>query len=368
MKKGLLFLLLAAALSIDGNALDVHTAPETSAEAMVLIHPASGTVLAEKNADKPLRIASTTKLMTALTAAEMLPMDREVEIRAEWTGVEGSSMYLRAGEDYTVRELLQGLLLASGNDSALALAAAAAGDEGSFVERMNEQTRRLGLRSTHFENPHGLDDPNHYSCASDLAAIMAAALRSEPLRRIMAERSCTIHGTVYENHNKLLRTCRGVFAGKTGFTKAAGRCLVTACEREGMELICVTLSDPEDWKDHASLYDWAYENYRVCTVSTGDTAGELPVISGETDTAAVSVPEDVSVCVPRSAGVRFVCSLPPFAYAPLNPGDPAGTLTILVDDRPAASAPLVWSDSVRRSGAAVSFRDLVDRLLGVYRI
>ena len=210
MKKWLIPILFV--LLLDMRAYGADAAPETSAAAMVLVHPASGTVLAAGNAADPRLIASTTKLMTALVSVQTLSPDKTVEIREEWTRIEGSSMYLRPGEKCTVRELLEGLLLASGNDAALALAVTAAGDEESFAERMNAEAEKLGLDNTHFENPHGLDGKRHYSCAADLAKIMAAALRDDTLRGILGERTCSIRGRVYENHNKLLRTGPGVFA------------------------------------------------------------------------------------------------------------------------------------------------------------
>ena len=367
MKKGLFLILFAALLPM--RALGADAAPETSAQAMVLIHPASGTILAEKNASDPHLIASTTKLMTALVAAQTLPMDKSVEIRSEWTLVEGSSMYLRPGESYSVRELLEGLLLASGNDAALALAETVSGDVESFVARMNEEAQKMELRNTHFENPHGLDGERHYSCAADLARIMAEALKIEPLRQIMGESRCTIHGAIYENHNKLLRSCQGVFAGKTGYTMAAGRCLASACERDGMELICVTLSDPDDWRDHAALYDWAFANYKDYSVRAGESVADLPTISGRTEMAALTVAKDVSVCAPKDASLYTKSEIPPFAFAPLRSGESVGTLTVYVNDRAAVTVPLVWAENVQRSGgAALLIRDVADRLMGIYRI
>ena len=233
---------------------------------------------------------------------------------------------------------------------------------------MNAEARALGLRNTHFVNPHGLDAEGHFSTAADLARIMAAALQSEPLRDIMGERRCTIRGAVFANHNKLLRTCPGVFAGKTGYTAAAGRCLVTACERDGLELVCVTLSDPDDWRDHAALYDWACGRYRAVGVRAGETVCELPVVSDRTGTVPLTTQEDLSVCVPRGTEVEARAALPPFAFAPVRAGERAGTLTLYADGRALASAGLVWAEEAPRGGADTSFRDLADRLLGIYRI
>ena len=252
MKKTVI-LALAAAILFSASAPAASSPPGTSAEAMIVLHAGSGAVLAEKNADTPMLIASTTKLMTALTALDLASPERSVTVQSEWTTVEGSSMYLRAGESYTLRELLEGLLLASGNDAALAIAGSLGGD--AFIEQMNRKAEELGLAVSHFANPHGLDADGHRASAHDLGLIMAAALQNDVLAEILSMRSSCIHGVTYVNHNKLLWSCRGVNGGKTGYTKAAGRCLVTSCERDGMQLICVTLSDPNDWKDHAALYD-----------------------------------------------------------------------------------------------------------------
>ena len=284
MKKTVI-LALAAAILFSASAPAAFSPPGTSAEAMIVLHAGSGAVLAEKNADTPMLIASTTKLMTALTALDLASPERSVTVQSEWTTVEGSSMYLRAGESYTLRELLEGLLLASGNDAALAIAGSLGGD--AFIEQMNRKAEKLGLAVSHFANPHGLDADGHRASAHDLGLIMAAALQNDVLAEILSMRSSCIHGLTYVNHNKLLWSCRGVNGGKTGYTKAAGRCLVTSCERNGMQLICVTLSDPKDWKDHAALYDWAFDAYAEFRLPEGKPVEHVPVIGGpEAESAA----------------------------------------------------------------------------------
>lgn len=213
-----------------------------AADAMILLHGPSGRVLAGKNADARLPMASTTKIMTALLALECCAMDEEVEIRPEWTRVEGSSMYLRGGDICTVGDLIHGLMLSSGNDAALALADICAGDMESFVALMNRRAAELGLTNTHFMNPHGLPAEGHYSSAADMARLMAAAMENETFRAVTASRTYQWGEHSYRNHNKLLWRCEGCTGGKTGYTRAAGRCLVSSCRRDGMELVCVTLN------------------------------------------------------------------------------------------------------------------------------
>ena len=253
----LILFLMAASLCSSVHAVEP---PETSAASYILMDAETGQTLAAANESEQRLIASTTKIMTALIVLEQCDPDEEVEIRSDWTGIEGSSMYLEEGQTMTVRDLLFGLLLASGNDAAVALACITAGDVASFSELMNKRAAELGCENTHFVNPHGLDADGQYSCARDLAVIAREAIQDEEFRTIVSTLSTPVGGMVLTNHNRLLRECEGVFGIKTGYTKAAGRTLVTCCERSGVTLICVTLSDPDDWNDHAALYDWAYDN------------------------------------------------------------------------------------------------------------
>ena len=188
-------------------------------------------------------------------------------------------MYLKAGERYTVRELLTGLLLASGNDAALALADAVGGSEAGFVRLMNRKAEQLEMTQTHFANPHGLDAETHYSTARDLAKLMCACMENADFRAITSTVSAQIRQMTYLNHNKLLTRYPGCIGGKTGYTRAAGRCLVTCCEKNDLRLVCVTLSDPDDWRDQSTLYDWAYAGFRWLKLS--DVCRfEVPVLSG----------------------------------------------------------------------------------------
>ena len=212
-----------------------QSAPNVSAASCVLMY-ADGSCVYEKNADDRRLIASTTKLMTALICIENCALDETVDVRARHCLVEGSSMYLKAGYDYTVRELLLGLLLDSGNDAALALAEHAAGSERAFVRLMNRRAAELGMDGTSFANPHGLDDKQHYSTARDMAVLMLHCMENPVFRELCGTRSATINGETYVNHNKLLDRCADCIGGKTGYTMAAGRCLVTCCERNGMRL------------------------------------------------------------------------------------------------------------------------------------
>ena len=200
--------------------------PSLSAHSAIVMH-SGGEVVFEQNPDEKMRIASTTKIMTALVVLENCALDEQVEILPEYCGIEGSSMYLAPGERCTVEELLQGLLLVSGNDAAIALACHTAGDTDSFVALMNAKAFALGMENSSFANPHGLDGEGHYSTARDMAKLMCACMENEDFARINAKKSSTVGERVLYNHNKLLSGCPGCIGGKTGYTEAAGRCLVS---------------------------------------------------------------------------------------------------------------------------------------------
>ena len=234
----------------------VAEALEVSATAAVLMDADMGQVLYEKNGDRQMLIASTTKIMTALVVLEHAAPDDVITVTPDHMA-EGSSMYLRAGETVRVEELLYGLLLCSGNDAALALTECAGGLT-PFVALMNEKAAALGMAHTSFANPNGLDADGHYSTARDMAVLAAAAVENPTFRRICSSRSVTIGQRTMENHNRLLRQVEGCVGLKTGYTQAAGRTLVSCTERDGCRLVAVTLQDGNDWADHATLYDYGF--------------------------------------------------------------------------------------------------------------
>ena len=234
----------------------VAEALEVSATAAVLMDADMGQVLYEKNGDRQMLIASTTKIMTALVVLEHAAPDDVITVTPDHMA-EGSSMYLRAGETVRVEELLYGLLLCSGNDAALALTECAGGLT-PFVALMNEKAAALGMAHPSFTNPNGLDADGHYSTARDMAVLAAAAVENPTFRRICSSRSVTIGQRTMENHNRLLRQVEGCVGLKTGYTRAAGRTLVSCTERDGCRLVAVTLQDGNDWADHAALYDYGF--------------------------------------------------------------------------------------------------------------
>ena len=232
--------------------------PQVSAKSAALLDGTTGECLYEKNGDQRALIASTTKIMTGLLVCEAGDLDRTVTVPETAAGTEGSSMYLKSGETLTRRELLYGMMLHSGNDAALTLAISISGSEAAFVRQMNRRACALNLTQTHFANPHGLDSGENYSTALDLARLAQAALQNEQFRAGVSTKTITCAGRTLTNHNKLLWRYDGCIGVKTGYTRHAGRILVSAAERGGRMLIAVTISDPDDWRDHVSLLDYGF--------------------------------------------------------------------------------------------------------------
>lgn len=265
----LLFTVLLAKSAVPGDALSI------SAVSAVLMDAESGRVLYEHNAYMPMLIASTTKIMTALTALRHYDLGETVTVSREVTLTEGSSVYLKEGEELTVEELLYGLLLASGNDASEALARHC-GDRERFVGWMNEIAEEIGMTASCFENPSGLDGVNHKASAYDMAKLAACAMEDPTFARIVSTRSITIGERMLSNHNKLLWQLDGCVGLKTGFTKAAGRTLVSAVERGGRMLIAVTLCDGNDWVDHKALHEYGFsllqQEQEALLLPAGETA------------------------------------------------------------------------------------------------
>lgn len=310
-------------------------AMEVSAKSAILLDAGSGEVLYEKAADERRLIASTTKIMTALVVLETCNLEDIVEVPKECEFLEGSSMYLRAGECLTVRDLLYGLLLLSGNDAGLALAVyAGGGDPAKFVEQMNCMAEKLGLRDTSFENPHGLDGESHYSTAHDLARLAAYAMENDQFREIVSTKEIRIAGRSMRNHNKLLWRMEEVCGVKTGFTKAAGRCLVSCAEAHGRRYIAVTLSAPDDWNDHEALYRSVLSRLSEEQIlSAGEPAAELPTVYGATERVVYAEDLILWLTPEERDHVEIRLFLPRMVYGGLRRGDIAGTAEIWVRGR-----------------------------------
>ncbi|MEE0795650.1 MAG: D-alanyl-D-alanine carboxypeptidase family protein [Oscillospiraceae bacterium] len=317
-----------------------------SAKAAILMHADSGRVLYEKNADEHMLIASTTKIMTAIVVLEHCELDDLVEVDSRSAGIEGSSMYLKAGESYTVEDLLYGLLLVSGNDAASALALHVADSMEEFAELMNAKAAELGMTESSFKNAHGLDEEGHYSTARDMAKLAAYCMGNEDFARIAGTVSHTVGEQTLVNHNRLLREYDGCLGLKTGYTMAAGRTLVTCAERDGARYVCVTLNDPDDWDDHKALYDWAFANYSFAEVIPAGLSYEVPLISGAEMTAPAETEGAAYALIQNGESYDMELELPAFAFAPISEGDRAGRAVACSDGQEIASVRIVYSEDV----------------------
>lgn len=313
----------------------------TSAASAILMEQESGRVLYAQNADEKRLIASITKIMTAVVALEEGDLQAEYTVTAE-DMAEGSSMYLKPGDVLTLEELLYGLMLVSGNDAALAVAHCVAGDEAAFVAMMNDTAARLGMEQSFFCNPNGLDAEGHGSSARDMAVLTAYALENETFRRIVSTASITIGERYLANHNKLLRLYQGCIGVKTGFTKAAGRTLVSAAEREGMTLICVTLNDGDDWNDHMALLDYGFSTYGMATaVPAGQALASVLVENGTEPLVALGPERDLACPVAEGERLTVTVSAPVSVSAPVVPGQVLGTAWLELDGETVSSVDLV---------------------------
>ena len=325
----------------------------TNASCAILMDAESGRVLYEQNSHQPRLIASITKLMTALVAVEQGPdLDEVVVIKGEWLGSEGSSIYLKAGEEITLRGLLYGLLLQSGNDAAMALACHTAGSEAEFVALMNRRAAELGMKDSSFANPSGLNDDKHYSSAYDMALAAQACLKNETVAEICATRSITIGTRTFVNHNKLLYRYEGCVGMKTGFTEKAGRTLVSAATREGQTLICVTLNDGDDWNDHMKLLDYGFQTYpRQVLCSQGEVFGSVAVKGSLIPAMAAMTAEEVGYPLKDGEGLTMNVELESSIQAPVEAGQPLGEAVWKKNGEIVARVPLA-----AQSGAGLDVR------------
>lgn len=248
--------------------------PDISAQAAILMDGKTGRILYAKQAEKSMKIASLTKIMTAIVAIEQGKLTERVTVKPQAVGIEGSSIYLKRGEKIPLETLLYGLMLRSGNDAAVAIAEHIGGSVEGFVYLMNEKANHLGLQQTHFMNPHGLDHPDHYSSAKDLAILTSYALKNPVFQKIVKTQVKEVPWPgekwkrTFYNKNKFLRLYKEADGVKTGFTKQSGRTLVTSATRKGRQLICVTLNAPNDWEDHRKLYEYGFSHYSLQAVLT----------------------------------------------------------------------------------------------------
>lgn len=342
--------------------------PVVQARAFVLLEARTGQVLAQRNAHLSWPPASTTKILTAWLVAESLPAARVVTVsRRAAAQRSGSTLGLRAGEHRRVGDLLYAMLLASANDAAVALAEAAGGTVEDFVERMNRKARELGLRDTHFTNPHGLYDPRHRSSAYDLALLARAALQNRRVARAVATREYELESDSgvrkLQNRNRLLETYPGANGVKTGWIAESGPCLVASARRDGRTLIVVVLDSPEVFRDAARLLDYGFGAYELRVLALPQellATRRLP--TGQVVRATVR--EELLWAVPRGARADLQVRWESELRAPVQVGQEVGWVEVMVGGRPQSRFRLVAMESVGGEAGPKAFWQRIVELLG----
>lgn len=342
------------------------------AKAAVVMEAQSGALLFAQEAHRQLPMASTTKIMTALLTLEQAELDLEEEFIVDPAAirVEGSSMGLQEGDTVTLRALAGGMLTASGNDAAGAAAVKIAGSKEEFSELMNRRARELGMLETHFVTPSGLDAEGHYSTAYDMALLGRAALENPDFARMVGEKrlSLTFGNPPYQrsllNHNRLLSLYPDAIGIKTGFTKAAGRCLVSAARRDGVTLIVVTLNCGDDWNTHMALYQ---RYFSMVETRPLQPEGEIwmPVAGGTAQRVELLPTEEpsLSAITGQEQEIEQKIFAPNFCYAPIREGDIIGKIVYYREGQPVGESPLAAAESIDALPPEEHEKTLWERLL-----
>lgn len=368
MKKLLCCILIMIMTCIVPLGALAQTEPNIRARSAVLIDASNGEILYAKNESEKLPMASTTKIMTALLALEYGDLEEIVTVDNSASGVEGSSMFLGKGEKISLENLLYGLMLWSGNDAAKAIAIHIAGSVESFVSMMNAKAKELGALHTNFVNPNGLPAENHYTTANDLACIAYHAMKNPMFAQIVSTKSRKIpwerheYDRVLTNHNKLLTRyddCTGI---KTGFTKAAGKCLVSSATRDGVNLICVVLNSPDMYNECAQMLDYGFSVVELVTLMhKDDYVGTIIVKNGVEVNLEVYLNDDIIISAVKNnnsqPSIKLI--LNESVEAPVSKGQQLGCIQVLLDDEVLKEYPLFASCDVHRA----KFKDYTGRIL-----
>lgn len=367
MKRIVVFLLVSAfvisvfCVSVCAESVSV------SAQAYILYCTNNEEIILSNNENLILPMASTTKLMTTIIALEQEDVKTKKVKFTEEMITEGSSMYLQVGECVTLYDLCVGMMMQSGNDAANATAITIGGSIEGFADIMNEKAKEIGMKNTHFVTPSGLDDEEHYSTAYDMALLMSYAMKNNSFREITKSKSMKVDflyppdkSVTYQNHNKLLSMYDCCIGGKTGYTMTAGRCLVSACEKNGLSFVCVTLNDHNDWDDHISLFDYGCENYTSLSVDS-ENLPSIPVIGGEKESLSPKIDFKNNIVLSKSdaEGIVKKVYIPLFLYAPINMGDEIGKIVFENNGNIITEIPILSSEEVKTQEKP---KNIIDRI------
>ena len=299
-----------------------------SAQSAVLMCAENGEILFSRNADKRLSMASTTKIMTSLLALEAAMPDAEITVTKEMVSVEGTSMGLMPGDSVSLRELVYGMLLQSGNDAANSVAYFLSGNPEDFAKLMNKRAEEIGMKNSNFVTASGLDSENHYSTAYDMALLACESIKNPEFVSICSQKTARLtygnppYQRTLTNHNKLVWKYKDAIGIKTGFTKKSGRCLVSAAERDGVTLVAVTLNAPDDWNDHISMFEYGFSKLKGVELSCDLSNISIDVCGGVKSTASVELYGNARWLDGEKVYVRLL--IKPVNYAPLKKGDIVG--------------------------------------------
>lgn len=334
-----------------------------SAKAFVLMDAVSGRILLEKNAQEKMPMASTTKIMTAVIALEKGDSNSRIKVSQKAASMGGSSFYLKSGETMTLENMLYGLLLPSGNDAAVAIAEYIGGTEEKFVQMMNKKALELGALNTHFTNPHGLDDPEHFTTAKDLAVIAKHAWKYNKFREIVQTKTKEIKDGNFARQisstNRLLWQFDGADGIKTGYTGNAGKCLVATANKKGFRLISVVLGSTDHFQDSQRLLDYGFENYYLKPiVRKNEICTSVTVEKGVIKSVGLIAEDNILLPIKEGEKVNYYLIAPKKISAPVFKGESIGQLQIYIDNSFVESVNLVAAGDVRLR----KYYDLVNRI------
>ncbi len=343
-------------LCIKANAVEFSL----SAKSAILINAFTNEVVFEKNAYEQCGMASTTKIMTALLAIERGNLEKTVVARDEDVRIEGTSIGLKDGDKITLETLVCGMLLESGNDAANVTARVIGKSREKFVSLMNKKAKEIGMKNTCFKNPSGLTEEGHFSTAFDMALLGSYAIKNKQFRDICSLSYLRVaygnpqYQRTFKNHNKLLNCVEGAFGIKTGFTKASGRCLVSAAQRNGVTLVAVTLSAPDDWNDHKKLFEYGFEKVKVYKTDFNAEKIEIDVVGSDNKKIGVKLKKQLTyTALEEEINHKTVVLCDKFLYPEIKKGDRVGCVKVFSSD----DELLCESDLVSTENASMNFME-----------
>ena len=360
---GIILPILSSASSL------VPPPPQIKATSYILLDAQTNKVIVEYEADERNPPASLTKIMTTYLVEQMIQRgvferSEQVPVSIKAWKAEGSKMFIREGTEVDLMDLLRGVVIQSGNDASIALAEFVAGDEASFAQMMNEQAEKLGMLNSNFLNSTGLPDEGHYSSARDMALLTKDMIKRFPEHyQLYSERSFKFNNIEQPNRNRLLRYDRSVDGVKTGYTKAAGYCLVASAERNGMRLISVVMgaeNDDSRVRESQKLLTYGFRNFETSTIyEESEIVKSAPLFYGVEEVISLGVSENVSVTIPRGSYEKLEAQIkvPKIIEAPVRKGDVLGELLLMMDEEAIYKTSVISLENYEQAGFFSRFSD-----------